>query len=72
MPPISIDGPNTPPLPPELMVKLVATIFKTQSVRSSPIPMWGTKLDSPARVSSGGIPIAPHWTQPYPPVITCG
>jgi len=39
MPPISIDGPNTPPLPPELMVKPVATIFKTQSARSSPIPM---------------------------------
>ena len=34
--------------------------------------MWGTKLDSPGSASSGGMPIAPHCTQPYPPVITCG
>ena len=32
--------------------------------RSSPIPMCGTKLGSPGSASSGGIPIAPHCTQP--------
>ena len=53
MPPISIDGPNTPPLPPELIVKPVATIFSSAKVRSSRIPMWGTKLGSPASVERG-------------------
>ncbi len=64
MPPMSIDGPNTPPLPPELIVRPVATILRTARVSSSPIPMWGRKLSSPGRVSDGGIPIAPHCTQP--------
>src|SRR4029450_13656414 len=38
MPPINIDGPNTPPLPPELMVRPVATILRIARVSSSQIP----------------------------------
>ena len=64
MPPINIDGPNTPPLPPELIVRPVATILRTARTSSIHIPMWGTKLGSPGRVSEGGMPIAPHCTQP--------
>ena len=47
MPPIRIDGPKTPPLPPELIVSPVATIFRIARVRSSRIPMWGTNGVSP-------------------------
>ena len=42
MPPIRIDGPNTPPLPPELIVNPVATIFSNARAKSSHIPMCGT------------------------------
>ena len=49
MPPINIDGPNTPPLPPELMVSPVATILRRARVKSIHIPMCGTKLFSPGR-----------------------
>ena len=47
IPPMNIDGPNTPPLPPELMVSPVATIFSKASVKRTLTPMCGTKLCSP-------------------------
>ena len=64
MPPMSIDGPNTPPLPPELIVSPVATILRTARVKSVHIAMWGRNVSSPGKASSGGMPIAPHCTQP--------
>ncbi len=64
MPPINIDGPNTPPLPPELIVSPVATIFRTRQGQEHPHPHVRDEARLAGRVSSGGMPIAPHCTQP--------
>ena len=39
---MKIDGPKTPPLPPELIVRPVATIFSRARVSSSRTPIRGT------------------------------
>jgi len=54
---MNTEGPTTPPLPPELMVHEVATIFS--ATRSSII-----------RHSS--FPSSAVWTQPYPPFMIWG
>ena len=64
MPPISIEGPNTPPLPPELIVRPVATIFTSDRIKSMLIVMLGMNGVSPTSANSTGMPIAPHCTQP--------
>ena len=58
------EGPKTPPLPPELIVRPVATAFRSARVRSMPTPRWGMKTRSPGIARDGGMPIAPHCTQP--------
>ena len=64
MPPMNRDGPKTPSLPPELIVRLVETILRIARVRSISAAMFGVNGDSPGCTRSSGIPIAPHWTQP--------
>ena len=65
IPPMKTDGPKTPPLPPELIVRPVATIFSSARASSSPDPHVRARTPArPAAPASGGMPIAPHCTQP--------
>ena len=65
IPPMKTDGPNTPPLPPELIVRPGGDdLQQGQGQQQSAPPCAGTNDGSPGSASVGGMPIAPHCTQP--------